>query len=105
MRIPTTTCFIVRQLKKLMFVDPLKKKAINLIDLKDKNQYISRSLAITLADDSDASKGFWVAFIDNKSVTCPQVKCMRFNKEVMDSIYKEHLKHLDDENTEKNGPK
>lgn len=90
-RIPSTTCFIVRQYKKIIFVDPLKKKSFDLLELKDGNTYISRSLAITQADDKDPAQGFWMAYIDNKSRSCPQVKCLRFDKEVMEHIYKDHL--------------
>ena len=41
------------------------------MEIQDKNFYVSRSLAITTVDDKDSSQGFWMAFIDNKSVTCP----------------------------------
>ena len=83
-RIPSTTCFVVRQYRQILFVDPLKKKSILLMDIKDKNAYVSRSLALTTADDKDPSKGFWMAYIDNKSKKCPEVKCMMFEKEIME---------------------
>ena len=60
------------------------------MDIKDKNAYVSRSLALTTADDKDPSKGFWMAYIDNKSKKCPEVKCMMFEKEIMEQIHKEH---------------
>ena len=52
--------------------------------LKDKNFYVSRSLALTPADDNDPSQGFWMAYIDNKSKRVPEVKSMRFEKEIME---------------------
>ena len=83
-RIPSTTCFIVRQYRLILYVDPFKKKSMELMDLQDSNVYVSRSLALTTIDDKDPSKGFWMAYIDNKSKTCPEVKCMSFEKQLMD---------------------
>ena len=71
-------------------MDPLKGKSFKILDLKDTNTYISRSLAITQVSEDDPSQGFWMAYIDNKSKTCPEVKCIHFEKEVMDQIYKDH---------------
>ncbi len=63
------------------------------MELKDKNFYTSRSLALTTVNDGDASNGFWMAYIDNKRKKHPEVKCMRFDQAIMDKIYSDHIEH------------
>ena len=90
-KIPVTgedVFFILHLGTGLYLIDPINKKSYNLRFDDNANFNTCRSVAITLIDEEDPDRGFWMANIDNTNPFSPEIKVFDFNNKFITELQK-----------------
>ena len=73
--------FIMHTGKGLSLIDPANKKIYDLRFDDNTNYNMCQSISLTLVDDENPDRGFWLANIVNTNPFAPEIKVFDFNEE------------------------